>query len=114
MPGTNNVYASRPEEDGDAVGGLISTGPEPPANGTYYETTNASGTVVDRRRYFGGKKHSLPIGRTQRKRAYYWTDPTDGSKYLIGTDGSKTLVSKGNKSNNSRRTRVTNVSNSAR
>ena len=30
-----------------------------------------------------------------RKRAYYWTDPTDGSKYLIGTDGSKTLIKKG-------------------
>jgi hypothetical protein len=63
MPGNNNVYASRPEEDdGSAVGGFISAGPEPPANGTYYETIDTSGKVVDRGRYFGGKKHSLPIG----------------------------------------------------
>lgn len=34
-----------------------------------------------------------------RKRAYYWVDPTDGSKYLIGTDGSKTLIKKGNVTN---------------
>ena len=60
--GTNNVYASRPEDDGSAVGNLISTGPEAPANGTYYESTDATGKVVDRGRYFGGKKHSLPIG----------------------------------------------------
>lgn len=93
--GTNNVYASRPEDDdGSAVGNLISTGPEPPANGTYYETTDASGKIVDRGRYFGGKQHSLPIGGTQRKRAYYQKG-ADGSLYLIGTDGSKTLIKKG-------------------
>ena len=111
--GTNNVYASGAEEDGGPIGNLISKGPEPPANGTYYETTNASGKVVDRGRYFGGKKQSLPIGGTQRKRAYYQRS-ADGSLYLIGTDGSKTLISKGNKSANSSRTQVTNVSNRAR
>lgn len=31
-------------------------------NGTYYETKDASGKVIERGRYFGGKKHPLPLG----------------------------------------------------
>ena len=61
-PETNNVYASRRDGDnGEASARLISKGLNP-ANGTYYEFTDATGKVVDRGRYFGGKKHSLPIG----------------------------------------------------
>ena len=116
-PETNDVYASRKDgNNGEASARLISEGFGIPANGTYYESTDTTGKVVDRGRYFGGKKHSLPIGGTknrQQKRAYYQFDPTDGSKYLIGTDGSKTLVSKGNKSNNSSKTRVNNKKNNS-
>ena len=49
--------------------------------------------------------------KNTKKRPYYQVDPTDGSKYLIGTDGSRTLVSKGNKSNVNN-TKVNNKSNS--
>ena len=55
----------------------VLSGPSPIQNGTYYETKDTSGKVTDRGRYFGGKKHSLPIR----------------------TDGNKTSTPKKHKSN---------------
>ena len=53
---------------------------EYPANGTYYESKDSSGKVVDKGRYFGGKKHSLPIGNSSSNK----TTPkkSDGTSFL--------------------------------
>ena len=41
---------------------LRSLEPNSIANGTYYETKDSSGKVIEKGRYFGGKKHPLPLG----------------------------------------------------
>lgn len=41
---------------------LRSLEPNSIANGTYYETKDSSRKVIEKGRYFGGKKHSLPLG----------------------------------------------------
>ena len=58
--GPNNVSAE---------GGYnqVLSGPSPIQNGTYYETKDASGRVIEKGRYFGGKKHPLPLGKTVSK-----------------------------------------------
>jgi hypothetical protein len=42
---------------------LRSLEPNSIANGTYYETKDSSGKVIEKGRYFGGKKHPLPLGK---------------------------------------------------
>ena len=73
---TKNIFSTNSTDSNGNYNQVIS-GPSPIQNGTYYETKDASGKIIDRGRYFGGKKHSLPIG----------------------TNKSKTSTSKGNKSN---------------
>lgn len=41
----------------------VLSGPSPIENGTYYETKDTSGKVIEKGRYFGGKKHPLPLGK---------------------------------------------------
>ena len=65
----NSAWASRPKEYSGQRMIRISNGPEVPANGTYYETTDKSGKVIDKGRYFGGVKHSLPLGKTSNNKS---------------------------------------------
>lgn len=57
---TKAVYSPNNMDNNGNYNQVLS-GPSPIQNGTYYETKDSSGKVIDRGRYFGGKKHSLPI-----------------------------------------------------
>ena len=59
------IFSTNVDSDGFYNDGI--SVPSPIQNGTYYETKDASGEVIDRGRYFGGKKHSLPIGPESKK-----------------------------------------------
>ena len=83
----NSVWASRPKEYSGQTATRISNGPEVPANGTYYETTDESGKVIDKGRYFGGVRHSLPIGKTSNNKS-------DQEKPSINEDKSKKIPNK--------------------
>lgn len=75
---TGDIYSpNNKDSNRDYYYFKVLDGPSPIQNGTYYETKDASGKVIERDRYFGGKKHPLPIG----------------------TNGSKTLTPKKHKSN---------------
>ena len=55
-----NIYSPDINGNGDYV--KVLNGPSPIQNGTYYETKDSSGKVIEKGRYFGGKKHPLPLG----------------------------------------------------
>ena len=63
----------------------VISGPSPIQNGTYYETKDASGKIIDRGRYFGGKKHSLPIGPESKK-----SSQNNSNQKTINTPNQKT------------------------
>ena len=65
-PEDKGIYSPNNMDSNGNYNQVISR-PSPIQNGTYYETKDASGKIIDRGRYFGGKKHSLPIGPKSKK-----------------------------------------------
>lgn len=87
----NSVWASRPKEYSGQTETRISNGPEVSTNGTYYETTDKSGKVIDKGRYFGGVKHSLPLGKTSNNKL---NQEKSSTKESINENESKKISNK--------------------
>ena len=81
---TKEIFSTNSTDSNGNYNQVIS-GPSPIQNGTYYETKNASGKIIDRGRYFGGKKLSLPIGPKSKE-----SSQNNSNQKIINTSNQKT------------------------
>ena len=85
---TGNIFSTRINNDNEYS--PISS-PKVIQNGTYYETKDASGQIIDRGRYFGGKKHSLPIGSSSSNKQNNSQLSSKENSKPVSTKSSKTI-----------------------